>query len=131
MDFLLVLLGVIAVPGVLPLFVSIPLWRKGRKRDAAIWHSVLYFVLLLAGVLMMSSFIGNMDGESAGLLTLVELGNLLWPLGVLILLYLLSLVGSLPIWRKGRPETAALVHWVIYSLLAIIALAIAFFVDFH
>ena len=90
MDFLLVLLGVIAVPGVLPLLVSIPLWRKGRKRDAAIWHSVLYFVLLLAGVLMMSSFIGNMDGESAGLLTLVELGNLLWPLGVLILLYLLS-----------------------------------------
>lgn len=131
MDFLFVLLGVIAVPGVLPLFVSIPLWRKGRKRDAAIWHSVLYFVLLLAGVLMMSSFIGNMDGESSGLLTLVELGNLLWPLGVLILLYLLSLVGSLPIWRKGRPETAALVHWVIYSLLAIIALAIAFFVDFH
>lgn len=131
MDFLFVLLGVIAVPGVLPLFVSIPLWRKGRKRDAAIWHSVLYFVLLLAGVLMMSSFIGNMDGESAGLLKLVELGSLLWPLGVLILLYLLSLVGSLPIWRKGRPETAALVHWVIYSLLAIIALAIAFFVDFH
>jgi len=131
MDFLFVLLGVIAVPGVLPLFVSIPLWRKGRKRDAAIWHSVLYFVLLLAGVLMTSSFIGNMDGESAGLLTLVELGNLLWPLGVLILLYLLSLVGSLPIWRKGRPETAALVHWVIYSLLTIIALAIFFFVDFH
>ena len=113
MDFLFVLLGVIAVPGVLPLFVSIPLWRKGRKRDAAIWHSVLYFVLLLAGVLMTSSFIGNMDGESAGLL------------------YLLSLVGSLPIWRKGRPETAALVHWVIYSLLTIIALAIFFFVDFH
>lgn len=131
MDFLLVLLGVIAVPGVLPLFVSIPLWRKGRKRDAAIWHSVLYFVLLLAGVLMMSSFIGNMDGESSGLLTLVELGSLLWPLGVLILLYLLSLVGSLPIWRKGRQETAALVHWVIYSLLTIIALAIVFFVDFH
>lgn len=131
MDFLFVLLGVIAVPGVLPLLVSIPLWRKGRKRDSAIWHSVLYFVLLLAGVLMMSSFIGNMDGESAGLLTLVELGNLLWPLGVLILLYLLSLVGSLPIWRKGRPETAALVHWVIYSLLTIIALAIFFFVDFH
>lgn len=131
MDFLLVLLGVIAVPGVLPLLVSIPLWRKGRKRDAAIWHSVLYFVLLLAGVLMMSSFIGSMDGESAGLLTLVELGSLLWPLGVLILLYLLSLVGSLPIWRKGRPETAALVHWVIYSLLTIIALAVVFFVDFH
>ena len=131
MDFLFVLLGVIAVPGVLPLFVSIPLWRKGRKGDAAIWHSVLYFVLLLAGVLMMSSFIGNMDGESAGLLTLVELGSLLWPLGVLILLYLLSLVGSLSIWRKGRPETAALVHWVIYSLLTIIALAIVFFVDFH
>ena len=131
MDFLFVLLGVIAVPGVLPLFVSFPLWRKGRKRDAAVWHSVLYFVLLLLGVLMMSRFIGSMDGESTRLLTMVELGSLLWPLGVLILLYLLSLVGSLPIWRKGRPETAVWVHWVIYSLLSIIALAIVFFVDFH
>ena len=34
------------------------------------------------------------------------------------------------LWRKGRHETAAWVHWVIYSVLAIIALTLALFGDF-
>ncbi len=130
MDFLLVLLCVIVVPGALPLLVSLPLWRKGRRRDAAIWHSVLYFILVLAEMLVLSNFIGGMDGEVPGLLTLREMGGLLWPVGVLLLLYLLSLVCSIPLWRKGRQETAAWVHWVIYSVLAIIALTLALFGDF-
>ena len=57
-------------------------------------------------MLVLRDFIGGMDGEAPGLLTLREMGGLLWPVSVLLLLYLLSLVCSIQLWRKGRQEGA-------------------------
>lgn len=126
-----IIVGLILAPGLPPLAISVPLWRRGKHRMAALWHSGLYFALLLALLLVLGHFIDQMDRTEAPFFTLESLSGMLQPVGVLLLLHLLPLIISIPLWRHGRHERAIAVHWILYTLLVLLVTCTPLFGVIH
>lgn len=129
--FLSILVGLILLPAAPPLAISVPLWRRGKHRMAALWHSGLYFALLLILLLILGRFIGGMDGAEVPLIGMTELRDMLLPVGVLLLLHLLPLLVSIPLWQHGLHGRAIAVHWILYTLLVLLVTCTPLFGVIH
>lgn len=128
---IVIIIGALLIPGIIPLALSIPMWKRGMRARAAIVHSILYLLLVATAYLVSGRFIDGMDGGAPPITSLSEVGSLLLPLGVVTLLHLLPLVVSLPLWRKGRLSTALIVHWALYSFLLLLVTCTPIFGVIH
>lgn len=117
-----ILLSLLLIPGSLALLALLLLWRRGRYEAGVVTFTVIYFALVLAEFVTLSLLIGGMDldGEAASLWQYADIGSILQPVGVLLLLYVLPLIVSLPVWRRGRIRRAVSLHLMIYSALVLL-----------